>query len=334
MKFSHMADCHVGSYRDQRMRKLTIDAFSMAIERSLAEKVDFILISGDLFNTSMPSIDSLKIVTSELKKVALANIPVYIIAGSHDFSPSGKTMLDVLENAGLCINVVKGTVNNDRLVLSFTEDKKTSVKIAGMIGKKGTLEKAYYESLETSNLEKEEGFKIFMFHSAITELKPPKLENAESTPMSYLPKNFNYYAGGHVHSIIKTSSKELGGVIAYPGPLFPNSFSEIEELGNGGFYMFDSSDSELLKYISINVKDVFKIFINAEGKTPEKIISELNEYLDENFKDKIVLIRISGKLSSGRASDINMNTFFDELYSRGAYFVMRNTASLTSDIFQ
>jgi len=67
----------------------------------LKKKVDFILIAGDLFNTSLPGIDKLKLAVQKLKQLKDNNIPVYIIAGSHDFSPSGKTMLDVLENAGL-----------------------------------------------------------------------------------------------------------------------------------------------------------------------------------------------------------------------------------------
>ena len=44
------------------------------------------------------------------------NIEVYVIPGSHDFSPSGKTMLDVLENSGLVINVNKMDNNNCNVI--------------------------------------------------------------------------------------------------------------------------------------------------------------------------------------------------------------------------
>ncbi len=335
MKFSHIADCHIGSYRDERMRNLTIEAFRNAIDISISENVDFLLISGDLFNTSIPSIDSLKAVTIELKRLLDEKIPVYVIAGSHDFSPSGKTMLDVLDNAGLCKNVVKGSVNEEGLLsLKVTVDPKTNIKIAGMIGKRGTLERSYYKSLDTSSLEKLDGFKIFMFHSAITELKPKELDNMESAPMSFLPKGFNYYAGGHVHSVIKVSSKELGGVIAYPGPLFPNSFSELETLKKGGFYIFDSSIPELLKFVPVETRPVFPVVLDATNMSPNSVSDKLIEYSKNNVRDKIVLLRIKGKLVSGRSSDIDMKSIFEEFYDSGAYFVMKNTASLVSEEFQ
>ena len=72
-------------------------------------------------------------------------------------------------------------------------------------------------------LEKEEGFKIFMFHTALTELKPKELDKMDSAPVSFLPRNFDYYAGGHVH-IVKEASLDGYKNIVYPGPLFPNNF--------------------------------------------------------------------------------------------------------------
>ncbi len=223
MKFAHLADCHIGAWRDPKLKELPMQAFEKAIEKCMEEKVDFVLISGDLFNTSLPGIEYLKRTVRKLKGLKQKNIETYVIAGSHDFSPSGKTILDVLEEAGLIHNVVKGSIENNKLRLRFTIDEKTKAKITGMLGKKGMLERSYYESLDKTNLEKESGFKIFMFHSAISELKPKELEKMDSSPISFLPKGFDYYAGGHVH-IVKDISLEGYKNVVYPGPLFPNNF--------------------------------------------------------------------------------------------------------------
>jgi hypothetical protein len=203
MKFAHLADCHIGSWRDDKLKDISTRVFSKAIEQCIERKVDFVLIAGDLFNTSLPSIDLLKEVVTKLKSLSENNIPVYIIPGSHDFSPSGKTMLDVLENAGLLTNVVKGEIQEGKLKLNFTVDKKTGAKITGLLGKKGMLDKIYYENLMHENLEQEPGYKIFMFHTALSEFKPNDMEHMEAQPLSLLPKNFNYYAGGHVHYIFQ-----------------------------------------------------------------------------------------------------------------------------------
>src|SRR3989338_6729636 len=163
MKFSHIADCHIGSWRDPKLREASLDAFLMATAKSKEELVDFILICGDLFNTSLPAIDKLKIVVKKLKELKESDIPVYIIPGSHDFSPSGKTILDVLENAGLVINVVKGRVVENKLSLVFTEDKKTGAKITGLLARKGCLKRAITKHWIKSILRKKKGSKYLCF---------------------------------------------------------------------------------------------------------------------------------------------------------------------------
>ncbi len=331
MKFAHMADCHIGSWRDPKLKDISTIAFQRAIIKCIEENVDFILISGDLFNTSLPRIDNLKTVVSAFKQLKDKDIPAYIIPGSHDYSPSGKTMLDVLENAGLFLNVVKGSESNGKLKLNFTTDQKTGVKITGMLGKRLSLEKEYYKALDVDSLEKEEGYKIFMFHSGIDELKSEDMQNVISQPLSLLPKNFNYYAGGHVH-IVKDTKIDGYGTIAYPGPLFPNSFSELEKLETGGFYIVENND---LAWHPIQIYNLYKIIKDCNGKAPEQIQNEiLDEIKDKEFISTIVLIRLFGSLSSGKPHDIDFKEIFGLLYDKSAYFVMKNTNQLTSKEFE
>src|SRR3989338_957344 len=153
MKFAHLSDCHIGSWRDPKLKDTSTNAFINAVDKCIKEKVDFILIAGDLFNTSLPRLDNLKTVVTKFKQLKDLGIPVYIVPGSHDYSPSGKTILDVLEEAGLFVNVFKGSVEDGKLKLNFTFDKKTGAKITGMLGKRGALEKSYYEKLILDNLE-------------------------------------------------------------------------------------------------------------------------------------------------------------------------------------
>src|SRR4030043_483171 len=129
MRFAHMADCHIGAWNDPKMRQASIKAFERAVDICIKEGVDFVLIAGDLFNTSLPGIDSLKATVKKLRELKENDITVYVIPASHDFPPSGKTMLEVLEEAGLVINVSKGDFSNEKIVLKFTTDKKTGARI-------------------------------------------------------------------------------------------------------------------------------------------------------------------------------------------------------------
>lgn len=339
MRFAHMADVHIGSWREPKLNDISIKVFSKAADIIIERKADLLLISGDLFNTSMPAIDKLKSVVVDLKKLKDNGIRTYVVAGSHDFSPSGKTMLDVLEEAGLFVNVVRGEVQDEKLRLKFTSDEKTGVKITGMLGRKGMLEKKYYENLQLDNLEQEEGYKIFMFHTALSEFKPKEMENMESSPLSFLPRGFDYYAGGHVHYIFD-KIEEGYGRIAYPGALFPANFSELEKFHHGGFYMV-SEDS--FEYVPVKLYDVLNINIDCNGMTPGQVEAELKSYAsgseadmlnDKNLKDKIITIRFHGILESGKVSDIDFNSVFEVFYSYGAYFVMKNTSALQTKEFE
>ena len=105
VRFAHIADSHLGGWRQPELQKLNFLTFQKIIDIVIAEKLDFALMCGDLFDSAYPSIEILKETFAEFKRLNDANIPVYLIAGSHDYSASGKTFLDVLEKAGFCKNI-------------------------------------------------------------------------------------------------------------------------------------------------------------------------------------------------------------------------------------
>src|SRR3989338_417135 len=331
MKFAHLADCHIGGWRDPKMRDLSTTAFLKIIDICIQEKVDFVLIAGDLFNTSLPGVDRLRIVTEKLKELQDQEIPCYLIAGSHDYSPSGKTMLDVLESAGLCMNVAKGSAKEGKLQLSFTLDKKTGIKITGLPGLRGGLDKNHYRKLIKKNLEEEKGEKIFMFHCSLSELKPEHLKEMEAEPLSRLPRGFNYYAGGHVH-IVEKYSDENYPVVIYPGPGFPNNFAELEKLKHGGFYLVKDWK---VGYIPIEIHPVCSFFLEVKGKSAEEVTMMLEQEIEgKKMKNALVTIRIEGKLSKGKPYDVDFKKIFKHCYDQGAYFVMKNTHKLESEEFR
>jgi hypothetical protein len=330
MKFAHIADCHIGGWRDEKIRQLNAKSFSNAVDECAREKVDFVIVAGDLFNTSLPAIESLKLVVVEFKKLKDMNIPVYIIEGSHDFSPSGKTMIDVLEQAGLVTNVARADDAEGKLRLKFTTDKKTGAKITGMIGKKGGLEKSFFEELDLKNIEQEDGFKIFVFHTAIDELKPKELKGMDSMAVSMLPKGFSYYASGHVHTRMTKELKDFG-LIVYPGPLFPNNFAELEK-EPGGFYIYDNGK---LIYKNSGTIKTHSINVDCSHKSPEQVNADIvSELMKQKLDNTIVLLRLYGTLGSGSVSGIDFREIFKTAAEQNAYFVMKNTSKLATKEFE
>jgi len=329
-RFAHLADCHIGAWVDPRMKKLALDSFEKAVSIIISQGVDFVLISGDLFNTAIPGIDLITETAKILRKLKDANISIYVIPGSHDFSPSGKTILKLFVETGLIIIPTKNDITSQgKLMLKYVIDEKTQVKITGILGRKNMLEKEYYELLERTNLETEEGFKIFMLHSSITELKDNEFEKMESLPLSLLPRNQNYYAAGHVHLVVEKDFEGYGKVV-FPGPLFPANFKELEKLESGSFFINDVAMGIIhSKIVKVLVKNIFSVRIDANGLTPrdveERILSEID---NKEFNETIVTISVFGELKSGKTQDIDFKKIFDMLYSKSAYFVMKNSTKL------
>ncbi len=332
IRFAHLADCHIGSWRNDKMRRLVDEAFVSACDRIISEGLDFVVIAGDLFNTALPGIEHIRLVTSQLRRLKDNGIRTYVIAGSHDYSPTGKTMLRVLEDAGLLAIVFRPLWDGGVLRLDPVIDK-SGVLLCGISGRAGQLDKKYYEALDTSNLPSVE-HSIFLFHTTISELKPGRLSQLKSSSAFLLPEGFSYYAGGHVHIVGRTCVSKRENIV-YPGPLFPASFSELEELSSGGFFIVSLGETTSIERVDVLVRPVISVSLDVSSHSSDEIIPLLKKDIqDEGINNCIILIRLSGTLSQGTLSDIDFRSFFSQLESRGAYCCLKNTVSVTTPFFE
>jgi len=314
MRFAHIADSHLGGWKQEPMQDLNFKSFKKAIEVCINSKLDFILIAGDLFDSAFPGIEILKKTFAEFRKIKQAKIPVFIIAGSHDYSISGKTFLDVLEKAGFCKNVYDAEEKNGLIFLNPHIHK--NVAIYGYPGRKSGLE---IPDIRRVKLNDAPGmFKIFMLHTTIDKIVGTlPIDSLESEK---LPK-VDYYALGHIH----VSFNEKGFV--YPGPVFPNNFKELEDLKQGSFVIVDTESIQQVQFIKIPTKEIEKLELEFEDSliATEKIILELEK---RSLKDKIILLRIKGELKRGRNSDIKFSQIEEFAKEKGAYFLLKNTHDL------
>ena len=318
MKFAHIADSHLGGWRQPELQILNTESFKRAIQTCIEEKVNFILFTGDLFDSSFPPIEVLKDTFTEFRKLKEAGIKCYVIAGSHDYSVSGKTFLDVLEKAGFC-EICKYEEQAEKIILKPSIYE--SYHIYGYPGKKSGLEvqdlkKLYIEEPYSSY------FRILMLHTTVTEAAQGL--PIESVSLNDLPKA-DYYALGHIHIDFE---KEVNGKPAiYGGPTFPNNFKELEELKFGSFYIINVEGYTKITKKEIKLKEVELIeveIINALKGT-EKILSELEK---RDLKDKIVLLKVHGLLKEGKVSDIKFSEIENYLEKAGAYSFLKNTSKL------
>ena len=316
VKFAHLADVHLGGWKQPPLQELNTQSFKKALEICIKEKLDFVLISGDLFDSAFPQIDVLKETFAEFKKLHDAKIPCFLIAGSHDYSVSGKTFLDVLEKAGFCKNIENFEERNGKIILNPTIYK--GVAIYGYPGKTSSLE---ISDLRKVVLNDSPGmFKILMLHTVIDKAKGTL--PIDSLETSKLP-SADYYAMGHLHIDFQYDN------FVYPGPIFPNNFQELEDLEYGRFYIVNTNaePSNAVKKIELKLKDVVSLNIEVNNAlfATEKIISELEK---RDIQDKIVLLRLRGNLEIGKNSDIKFSQIEEAIKRKKAYFFLKNTYEL------
>lgn len=93
-RFVHTADIHLNSplrslaLKDPKASDLVANAtrqsFSKTIDLCLDEKVDALIIAGDLYDGELRSMKTAEFFSSEMRRLVEAGIQAFIIRGNHD----------------------------------------------------------------------------------------------------------------------------------------------------------------------------------------------------------------------------------------------------------
>jgi len=349
-KFAHIADCHLGAQKYPELKDLELRAFKECLDICMTEEVDFIIIAGDLFHSNLPDMGVVKEAVVKLKQVKEMGIPVYINYGSHDFSPNQTSIIDIITESGLMkklfnAKVLEDQKGNEQIQLLFTTDPKTGAKLTGISGRKMGIDDSYYEILDRESLEAEEGFKIFVYHTSVKNILPEYLTALGGTDIKRFPRNFDYYAGGHIHKRICEDKLEGYGVITYSGPLFGGYPRDLEISAKGekrGFYIIEYEDCIRtcadIKFHSLELSKYLYMEFNADHKTPAQLNQEMKKEFErkesqDKIKGRIIVLKVKGELTSGKTSDVNFQELRKYLKEADALHVSINYHGLVSREF-
>jgi hypothetical protein len=213
-------------------------------------------------------------------------------------------------------------------------DSKTGAKITGLSGLKVGKDREWYEKLDRDSLESESGFKIFLFHGGISDMKTDSGMDGDQMPLSLLPKEFSYYAGGHMHKFNHQSFDGYSNVV-YPGTPFAGFHADLEDNANGqkrGFVLVEFEDEvKSVDFIEIENTKYEVIEVDANNRKVESVNQELSEKTAEvNAENKVVIIKIQGELMSGKTADVDISIIRDNLNDKNALIVNVSKNQLTS----
>ncbi len=248
MKFAHLADTHLG-YRQYGLferEKDFYEVFDKVIDKIIEEKVDFVIHSGDLFETARPSPMALLTFQKGLLKLKGAGIPMYAIAGNHDVVMRKGAIPPHVIFKKLGLKVIS-TINPTYL--------HGDIFIAGLPYYPASHGKALKSKLaELSKKASSHDKSILVLHQGIDKYFSMNYE----LEIGEIPDNFDYYALGHIHKYVNDAYGK--GRLVYPGSGEIWKTSELPDYKkNGkGFVVVDFDGSKpVVKRVTVDVPREF-----------------------------------------------------------------------------
>ncbi|MHB8546139.1 MAG: metallophosphoesterase family protein [Nitrosotalea sp.] len=319
MIFSHIADTHLGfvQYHSEERENDVYTAFDEAIDTSIKDHVDFIILAGDIFHVPNPSGKAIVVLANALKRLKKNNIESFFILGDHDISRIRSTPVHwVYHNLDFSkyIGDGKPIIYKDVLIAGFDKRRKSEIE---------SFENDFAQT--DADAKKHQGHKILVLHQGITEIN----KFAGELNSTDLPRNFTYYAMGHLHEQDLRQFSHLGGPLAYPGSIELTSSEGIKETQKG-FYQVDISRPEPHPtWIKLDTRPQFSI------KTSMGEISNDIDVLSEKIRllarKPVIELKITGEIFEpglvqaqiSKLSDLTLRCFWKHIskeQSNGSIF--------------
>ena len=283
MLFSHISDIHLGlvQYNSEERELDIYDAFHQAIDISIKDHVDFVIFAGDIFHIPTPSGTAIIHMANALKLLKQNNIDSFFILGEHDISRiRGTPVPYVFHNLEFSKYIGQGepVYYKDLLLVGFDKIRRNEMD---------SFEKRFEEIDDIAK--KHQGHRILVMHQGINEIN----KFAGELNSTDLPKNFTYYAMGHLHDHVVKNFNHLGGPVAYPGSIELTNSEGIKETKKG-FYQVDISSTEAKpSWIELNTRPQFSI--KTTSTDISKTIDEMFEKIKSNPKKPIVELKIESE---------------------------------------
>ncbi len=302
MKIAIISDMHIGYER------FSHDAIRQATAAmKLANKIaDAVILPGDIFDKRAPKPDVIaqainlfrdaaamkwnaKVVGFNGSTKSFTDVPVVAISGTHERTAAGKdNALNLMGLAGLLVDTSEAT----------TIIEKDGERVA-IFGFGGISEERVREQLKLLDPKPMEGmFSIFMFHQSVYEILP---FSDEFIYYDELPKGFDLYVDGHIHSRVEHTVH--GKPFLIPGSTVLTQLKDGEQ-GAKGFYLFDTIKKSY-EFVEIESRPFLVSELVFKGGSPKEIKDRCEKEIENALTgriDPILRIKLVGTIAGGFGS--------------------------------
>lgn len=296
MKILHLADLHIGKIvLEQSMLEDQKYMLNQIVEKIKEEKIESVLISGDVYDRSVPPSDAVTCLSNFLKVLIKdLKLKVCMIAGNHDSKERLGFGSEIFADDGLFISAnYNGSLDKVEL-----EDEYGKINVYMLPYIKPVEVRGFFEEKEISTyhdavkavIEKEEINKnernIILSHQFVTAgNEEPERSDSETLTLGGTEnvdvscyKDFDYVALGHIHG-----PQRIGRDTArYAGTMLKYSFSEVNQ--KKSLAVIEFKEKEFLDINLISLKPIRDMRV-IKGPI-EELIKEEN-YKGTNREDYI-----------------------------------------------
>lgn len=324
VRFLHISDIHLGTNQynspDETRKKDFFFSFLDVIKKhAIDEQVDFVIITGDLFDKSKIDPKTLNHAIVVLSKLKQNNIPTFVIEGNHD-TQIGQDSISWLQFLGEhgYIHFMRPDFEDGKTVFNSLEknssegknycgyfDFNDNVRIVGTQWFGSNTTNVIPEITEALNDLGDYPYTIMMLHAGLEGFLAGYGTLTKSA-VAPLKDCVNYLALGHIHKYYS-----LDDWIFSPGSLevcsFPEYFDphgailvEIDEDNNTKFKLIEDYKKRTFLRLKVDISDC-----SSSDKAFQKITDCISKYSGKKLDKPMVELTIDGTIGFKR-SDLNI----------------------------
>jgi len=245
LRLLHTADVHLGARhadlgdRAATQRERQFAAFVATIDLALAEKIDLVLIAGDLFDSNVQPRRSVERAAAQLKRLVEARIRIVIAPGTHD----------VYDRASIYraydLPALAGAVGSDLVTVLDPDHSDVHLRSLDVVvhGRCFPTKRAPESPLVDFDAAKDERatWHIGLLHAAIAIEGKTDGDDVVITTAEIEASHLDYLALGHWHSMSKGKAGRT--TYAYSGAPEPVALDQ-DRAGNVLLVTLDSTDGK------------------------------------------------------------------------------------------
>ena len=297
LRLLHTADVHLGARhtdlgdRAATQRERQFAAFVATVDLALAEKVDLVLIAGDLFDSNTQPRRSVERAAAQLKRLVDARIRIVIAPGTHDLYDRA-SIYRAYDMAAM-----SGAVGSDLVNVLDPDHHEVYLKALDLIvhGRCWATKRAPESPLAGLDVADDDraAWHVGLLHASIAIEGKTDADEVVITTDEIAASHLDYLALGHWHS---TSKGKAGGVTyAYAGAPEPVALDQ-DRAGNVLLVQLDARDGK--KQVTIEERKVGKVRVErlrldaAKVGSQPALVSKLGDRANQDVVLDVELIGI------------------------------------------